>query len=252
MPPARRGWRRAARFASGRAWSASAAQKDAVAVNAAHLTAIMVKPFERREGPGGSFCPTSGSMRWSSGPAWASASRPAHWWKRCWRAGPALVLDADALTAFRDDPKSLFTRIKHATVLTPHAGEFERLFPGLLTQRRQQGRGRPHRRRARQGGGSAEGRRHGDRRPDGRAAINANAPPTLATAGAGDVLAGFIGGLLAQGMPAFEAAARGGLAAWRCRRAFRARPDRRGSAGNPAGKPRRAPGTAGNPPQHLI
>ncbi len=94
--------------------------------------------------------------------------------------------------------------------MTPHEGEFERLFPGLLNKAESKieaARAAAARARC---GGAAQGQRHGDRRARRNwAAINANAPPTLATAGAGDVLAGFIGGLLAQGMPAFEAACAG-------------------------------------------
>ena len=120
-----------------------------------------------------------------------------------------LVVDADGITAFNDQPQLLFSAAEQsdcAVVLTPHEGEFQRLFGGQVVSAASKVE------KARQAAKLShciviyKGPDTVIAAPDGRAAINSNGNALLATAGSGDVLTGIVAGLAAQGMPAFEAA----------------------------------------------
>lgn len=176
---------------------------DALRVNAAHLEAVMLKPFETEaeleqlaaEVDAAVIGPAAGVTESTLLNVLALA-----------RTGAALVIDADAITIFKDDPEELFSVLDVDDVLTPHPGEFERLFPGLL-------KASPERiTAARRAAAKADaivllkGPDTVVAAPDGRAAVASNGSPWLATAGSGDVLAGFIGALIAQGMDSFDAA----------------------------------------------
>jgi len=189
-----------------------ASPRAALAVNAAASLAVMVRPVDgaaeltafmsdRRHnvvvlGPGG------GVGRELQDMVLAALA-----------AGCAVVLDADALTSFCEQPQGLLTAIRthpeRATVLTPHAGEFSRLFHALPDVSQAGSKLAQARRAATQAGAVVllKGPDTVVAAPDGRAAIADNAPPWLASAGSGDVLAGLVAGLLAQGMPCFEATA---------------------------------------------
>ena len=188
-----------------------ASPREALTVNAAASLAVMVRPVDgagelaefladkRRNavvlGPGGGI---GRPMRELVMAALASDA--------------AMVLDADALTSFADEPDTLFAAIKaraaRPTVLTPHEGEFARLFKNQSQVSDFAGKCKRVKSAVEASGATVllKGSDTVVGGLDGRASISDNAPPWLATAGSGDVLAGFVVGLLAQGMSAFDAA----------------------------------------------
>jgi len=179
---------------------------DAVAVNSGHETAVMVAPFEGEAG----FAALLGDSRRNAillgpGAEVDASTRACVAAALCAAHAPAVVLDAGALTSFAGEAEALAAMMgepSRPVVITPHEGEFKRLFPGggdKLTRARAAARAL----------GAVVVLKGADTvvaAPDGRATIGCDLPPTLATAGSGDTLAGFVCGLLAQGMPAFEAA----------------------------------------------
>ncbi|WP_306886325.1 NAD(P)H-hydrate dehydratase [Amorphus orientalis] len=220
----------AARLAAGAALRAGAglvtvaSPPSALMINAAHLTAVMVRSVDGAEG----LATLLADRRLNAvaiGPGAGVGPDTAASVRAILDGDRGVVLDADALTSLADAPAELFSAIAarpdRPVVLTPHEGEFARLFPDLAEGS------------SADDGSDEEAPSKLDRArlaaarsgavvilkgpdtvvaaPDGRAAIADNAPPWLATAGAGDVLAGIATGLLAQLLPAFEAAA---MAVW--------------------------------------
>jgi NAD(P)H-hydrate epimerase len=186
----------------------------ALMVHACHLTAVMTKPFDGEEG----LRELLGDSRITAavlGPGGGVNEATGRHVLDALALGKFCVLDADALSVFADRPERLFEAIAAApatAVLTPHGGEFARLFPDLAASARNDKLAATRAAAARAGAiVLLKGADTVIAAPDGRALINTNAPPELATAGAGDVLAGLIVGLRAQGMAAAGAAA---AAAW--------------------------------------
>jgi ADP-dependent NAD(P)H-hydrate dehydratase / NAD(P)H-hydrate epimerase len=199
---ARMGARAALRAGAGLVTVAS--PPEAVLANAAHLTAIMLLPFDRPDG----LAAILADHRKNAvliGPGCGVGAQTRALVAEILASPTAAVLDADALTSFEDAPEDLFRQLKPNTVLTPHDGEFARLFgkPAAESSKLDAARAAAEKAAAVV---VLKGPDTVIASPDGRAAINENAPPWLATAGSGDVLAGLIAGLLAQRMPPWEAA----------------------------------------------
>jgi ADP-dependent NAD(P)H-hydrate dehydratase / NAD(P)H-hydrate epimerase len=185
----------------------------ALAVQAAHVTAIMLKPAKGAADLARLVAETRANAL-VLGPAMGIGAPTRHIIAAALAAGVSCVLDADALTSFAGDAAALADLIARATapvVLTPHEGEFTRLMGDEHQFSAAESRFSRARDAARMLGAAVvlKGSKTVIAAADGRAAVNDNAPPWLATAGSGDVLAGVIGGLLAQGMPGFEAACAG-------------------------------------------
>ena len=206
-----------------------ASSPQALLINAAHLTAIMLVPFADARGLAG-LLEDKRRNAVLIGPGAGVGAETCELVETVLGCGAAVVLDADALTSFAPPdqssraetvrfgftsatttapatPAALFEAIASKSdrpvVLTPHEGDFKKLFGEIGGSKLDRARA------AAEISGAVVVLKGPDTviaAPDGRAAINANAPPWLATAGSGDVLAGFITGLLAQKMSAFEAA----------------------------------------------
>ena len=192
-----------------------ASPRDALAVNAAALTAVMVRAVDTLIEFGELIGDDKRLNACVIGPGAGIGERTRDFVHTALAAKRHLVLDADALTSFADAPDRLFESIKAAhdpqVVLTPHEGEFPRLFSDISNKYPLRSKLERVRAAAERSGAVVllKGPDTVVASPAGRATIASNAPPWLATAGAGDVLSGMIAGLLAQGVPAFEAASIG-------------------------------------------
>ena len=181
---------------------------DALQVNASHLTAVMLKAFTGQE----ELCETlkSASVAILGPAAGVTASTRTN--VECLLSSDVrAVLDADALTVFESDREALYGLLRPTDLITPHIGEFARLFGNLLETEVNKVEAA---RKAAQLAGCVVLLKGPDTviaSPDGAAIVNTHATRWLATAGSGDVLAGIAGGLMAQGVETFTAAA---MATW--------------------------------------
>lgn len=187
-----------------------ATSKAAFYINAAQLTSIMVDAFEGPEGLSGLLAdPRKNAVL--IGPGAGVSQETQELVSAVLASEAGVVIDADGLSAFADEPVHLFDQIKQRTapvIITPHEGEFARIFPDLAEKTSKLERAR----RAAQISGAVVVLKGPDTviaAPNGVAGLTENGKPWLATAGTGDVLAGVILGLLAQGMEALDAAMAG-------------------------------------------
>jgi hydroxyethylthiazole kinase-like uncharacterized protein yjeF len=194
--------RAAARIGSG--LTSIAVPEKAFAIYAAALTSIMVQPLTQEQ-DFASLLKDPRYTAFSIGPGAGISDATRERALALLHTGKPVVVDADAISVFSSRPEELFQAICGPCVITPHEGEFKRIFDPsgdkLMRARRAASRS-----------GAVIVLKGADTviaAPDGRACINCNAPATLATAGSGDVLGGFILGLLAQRMDPFPAAAAG-------------------------------------------
>ena len=195
---------------------------DAVLSHASHLTAVMIKPFDSA-GDIEKLLADKRLNAWCVGPGCGVTDQTKSHVLKILAAGRHAVIDADGLSVFEDQPDVIFKASHKAShkaskrsskksritpIFTPHDGEFSRLFPDLSCHNEGYNKLSSARKAAVRAGAVIilKGPDTVIAAPDGRAVITGNAPPTLATAGSGDVLAGICMGLMAQGMDSFPAA----------------------------------------------
>ncbi|HYN00132.1 MAG TPA: NAD(P)H-hydrate dehydratase [Aestuariivirgaceae bacterium] len=182
----------------------------ALDVNAAHLTSILLAEVDTAMALA-SFLSDRRRNTILLGPALGVGSTTRAKVRAALASGPATVLDADALTSFEETPEELFEAIaefpQRPAIMTPHAGEFSRLFETSWKSGESKVEQARLAARTSQAIVVYKGPDTVIASPNGTAVINSNAPPWLATAGSGDVLAGIVSGLLAQAMPPLQAAA---------------------------------------------
>ncbi|WP_245479511.1 NAD(P)H-hydrate dehydratase [Hansschlegelia zhihuaiae] len=183
--------------------------RPALEHHAAHVTAVMLRELDPRAG-WSDFLADRRVNAWVFGPGAGDTEASREALDQGFSSGGCAVLDADVFSIFEDRPEELGAAIEDGgveAVLTPHEGEFARLMGGRV----EKDASKIDRAKAAAALLGATVVLKGPdtvvASPDGRAAVADNAPAYLATAGAGDVLAGIAAGLLAQGMPCFEAAA---------------------------------------------